>query len=122
MVVRKRQEPGRKREERETMGRLVFGMIAPKPAHGIRENRAAMFAVVGAIAIFELVIVTGKFQRSRHLLIGQGPVAMGVVQVIASVLEKDSQRFAFSLPNQGRVDMSAADVGETANVADHLAK
>ena len=75
-----------------------------------------LFAVVGAVAEFKSMIVSGKPQRRFHLLVGQRPIAMEVVQVVRAVLEKDAQRFALALPDQGRVDMTAAYIGEAANV------
>src|SRR5262245_55885681 len=55
------------------MSSLLF--FAPEPAERIGEDGAAVFPVVAAVAVLELVIVLGELQRERHLLIGQGPVA-----------------------------------------------
>src|SRR3954470_9981559 len=101
-------------------GRLV---VAPEPAERVGQDRAAVLAVVAPVAGDELVVVLGKLQRRRHLLVGEEPVAERIVQIVRPVLQKYSDRLGrLSLADQRRVVMAAADVGEAADVAEHLAK
>src|SRR5262245_49263312 len=62
----------------------------PQPAERLGQDGATMFAIVLAVAVLELVVVLGPFQGGSHLLVGQRPVAVEVVQVIGAVLQKDT--------------------------------
>src|SRR3954469_3425692 len=78
-----------------------------------------------------LVIIFRKLQCCRHLLIGQKPVAVRIVQVIGSILKKNPDRLWRRLPNQRRINIAAAaagdvwfkrDAGKTADLAEDFAK
>ena len=73
-------------------------------------------------AELEFVIVTHELQRRGHLLVRQRPVAVQVVEVFGAVLQENANRFLFRFPNQRRVDIAAANVGEAADVTEHFAK
>src|SRR5438552_382101 len=64
--------------------------LPPQPFQRLRQNRAAVFAVVRAITIDELVIVLLKLERQGHLLVSERPVAEQVVEVAGAVLEEDA--------------------------------
>ena len=81
-----------------------------------------MLVRVRADAELELVVVALELQRRRHLLVGQRPVAVRVVEIVAAVLQEDAERLAVALADHRGVDVAAADVGEAADVAEHLAK
>src|SRR4051812_46313236 len=63
---------------------LLLLFVAPQPAQRVRQDGAAVLAVVAAVAVDELVVVLHVLQRRRHLLVGQRPVAVFVVQVAAA--------------------------------------
>src|SRR5438105_1488621 len=60
---------------------LGVHLVAPQPAQRVGQDRATVLAVVPAVAVLEFVIVMGVFQRRRHRLVRQRPVAEQVVQV-----------------------------------------
>src|SRR5437899_153746 len=102
---------------------LSAGLLrAPQPAERIGEDRAAVLVVVAARASDELDVVLREPQRGVHLLVGQPPVPVLVVQVLLSVLQKHAQRLPRRLPDERRIDVAAPDVREAADVAEHLAK
>jgi len=74
----------------------------------------------GAVVAFgpklELIIVTGKFERRSHLLIGQGPTAVKIIQVLGAILQEDADRLLLGLAQERWINVSAANVGETAHV------
>ena len=47
---------------------------------------------------------------------------MRVIEILATILEPDSYRAFLFFANEGRVDMSATDIGEAADMADHFAE
>src|SRR5437764_5308249 len=102
-------------------GRLLTRiiLIAPKPAQGIGKSRSAMFSVVAAIAKFELVVVSGKFERRSHLLIRQRPTPMQVIQIIRAILQKYANRLFRRPPNERGIIVSTANVREAADMAQH---
>ncbi len=51
-----------------------------------------MAVAVKALAEDELIIVLRKRQGLGHLLVGQRPVAVVVVEVVGAVLEEDADR------------------------------
>src|SRR6056297_1657248 len=55
--------------------------IAPEPAEGVRQYRAAMSTIMAAISEDKLVVITGKFQCGGHSLIGERPAAVEIVQI-----------------------------------------
>ena len=85
---------------------------------------AAPFAAVSAFGHHQLVIVARKLQSRRQILIGQRPVAVQVVQVVAAVLQVhlDGLRLAFRLANESGIHPAAANVRKAADVAQHLAE
>src|ERR1051326_4102068 len=97
-------------------------VIAPKPPQRVGQNGAAMFAVVTFRAELEFIIISGKFQRCRHLLVGQRPIPVEVVQVFRAVLQEYPDRLLFRLADQSRIHMASANVSEASDVAEHFAK
>ena len=81
-----------------------------------------MLAAVGTFPEHELEIVTGKRQRAGHRLVRQRPVAVEIVEIISAVLQKHAQRLALGFPDQCGIDVSAADIHETADLAQHAAE
>src|SRR5881394_4343218 len=80
---------------------------------------------------FGFVIILRKLQRRRHLLVGQKPVAMRIVQVIGAILEEHANRLWRSFANQRRIYIATAaagyvwlecDAGKTADLAENFAK
>ncbi len=87
-----------------------------------------MLAAVEALAVDEFVIIFGELERLGHLLVGQGPVAVGVVEVVGAVLEEGADRLRGGLADQGLVVMApfagglaAGDVGEATDPGRDLA-
>jgi len=80
-----------------------------------------VIAVVAAFAVDEFVVVLCELQRGRHFEIRERPVAVSVVEVVAAVLQKDSQGLALRFANQRRIDVAAANVREAADMTQHLA-
>ena len=68
------------------------------------------------------MIVAFELQRVFHLQIREPPVAVFVVQIILTVLQEHADRFAIGLANQSLVIVTAADVGEAADMAQHFAE
>src|ERR1022692_3485964 len=62
-------------------------LFTPQPAHGIGQDRAAVFAVVTAVAELEAVVVVHMLERRRHRLIGERPTAVQVVEIAGAVLQ-----------------------------------
>ena len=123
--LQRRTSQGDPRQRLPTNLSLVacFGLrTAPQPAERVGQDRPAVLAAVLAGAADELVVVVFEFQGRRHLLIGQPPVAELVVQIVAAVLKKDADRLVGRGADQRRIDVAAADVGEAADVAEHLAE
>ena len=116
--------------ERLVAGEVVLGHRlgerrqrgTPEPAEGIGQDRAAVLSAVAAGAEHELEIVAHERQRAGHLLVRQRPVAVEVVQVVRAVLQEDADRFALGLADPRGVDVAAADVGEAADLREHLAE
>src|SRR5215510_4715911 len=95
---------------------------SPEPSQGIGQQGRAVFRCVGAIPKLEAVVVVHELERRSHLLVGQWPVAVLVVQVARAVLQEDPDRFWFRLADDSRIDVPTADVCEAANGAEHLSK
>ena len=81
-----------------------------------------MVTIVAPLAEDELDVVLLELQRSVHLLFGQGPVAVLVVQVAGAALQEDAQWFALGLASQCGIVVTAADVSEAAHVTHHFTK
>ena len=94
----------------------------PQPPQRVGQNDAAVLAVVRAVSHHELRVVAGEGERTGHGAVGQGPVTVEVIEVVDAVLQEDSQRLALGLTNQGRVGVAAPDVGEAADLREHLAE
>ena len=71
-----------------------------------------MFAIVSTFPQDELVIITRELQCSGHVLVRQRPVAKLIVEIVAAVLQEDFERLFVGLTNEGRIDVTATDVGE----------
>src|SRR5688572_13700352 len=84
----------------------------PQPAQGIRQDRAAVLAIVFSVPAHELVVIAAVTQCSRHLEIGKPPVPIFVIQVSLAILQKDPQRPQSFLADARRVDVPATDVSE----------
>ena len=70
----------------------------------------------------ELIVIPDEFECRRHVLIRQRPVAVEIVEIVLTVLKKDSERLWVSLSNERGIDMAAPDVREAADVTDYLAE
>src|SRR5579871_1781660 len=70
---------------------------------------------MAAISEDELNVVFRICKRLRHALVGQGPVAELVVQIGATVLQKDPDRLARGPADQRLVVVAAFDLGWTAS-------
>jgi len=77
---------------------------------------------VGPVAEDELIIVLRERQRLRHLLVRERPIPVLVVEIARPVLQENPQRLLLRLADQRRVDVPSPDVGETPDVAQHLAE
>src|SRR5688572_25213029 len=80
------------RETTDLNGRGLFGIIAPHPAHRVRENRAAVVAVVAAFAEDVFVIVIFFFERRGEVVISDHPVPTGAAAaiVVRAILHEDA--------------------------------
>ena len=110
------------RTQRATGGKKRLLHAFPDPAEGVGKDGAAVFAVVGAVAHDELVVVVFVFEGGSHLLVGERPVAELIVEICGAVLKENANGFAFGFANECFVVMAAADVGEAADVADDFAE
>lgn len=79
-----------------------------------------MFAIVATGSAHEFVIVVAEFEGLLHLKIREPPVTVFVVEVLVSVLQEDSDIALLTFTNEGRIDVSAADIGEAADMADDI--
>src|SRR4051812_24064517 len=77
-----------------------------------------MFAIVATVSQLELVIVTFELQRSRHLLIGQRPVAMKIVEVVLAILKEDSNRLFGRFADESGVIVPLSDVGKASDLTE----
>src|SRR5215475_2056213 len=115
---------------RATAYRAPLGFVTlPQPAQAVRQNRAPVPVAVEAMSKLEFEIVLGEGQRFSHLLVGQGPVAMQIVEVVFAVLKEDADRFRRSLADQRRIIVSAfaqrrpaGDVGKAADPRQNFAE
>src|SRR5438445_9941911 len=81
---------------------LLGLVIPPQPPQRIGQNGSAVLAAVLAGSPDGFVIVLRKLQRGLHLLVGQKPIAMHIVQIIRSILKENPNRLGRRLANQGR--------------------
>ena len=77
-----------------------------------------MFAAVRSAPPDHSEVVVHEGECGFHLFVGQGPVAVTVVEVVESVLEEDSDWLSFGLPNPRRVNVAASNIDETADMTD----
>src|SRR5215207_5009946 len=97
--------------------------IPPEPPQRAGQERSPVLRAVPAGAKLELVVVAGKLQGCRHILVCERPVPVEVVQIRASILQENANRFRARLrfADQCRVDITAADIRKTADPAHHFA-
>src|SRR5262245_12471973 len=88
-----------------------------------------MPVAVEAVSPFKFIFIFSEGQGFGHGLVGQGPIAMLVIQIVLAVLQEDADRFLRSLANHCLVVMPAlaqrrpaGDVGEAADPGQHLAE
>ena len=86
--------------------------FSPYPAHRLGENGSHMLAAVGSVAPYIFIIVTFEFQRRLHGHVSERPVAVLVVEVVDTLLEKAADGFLFGFPDEAWVGIAATDVGE----------
>ncbi len=76
-----------------------------------------MISVVSPFAIDELDIVFPKDESGVHLLVPERPIAVEVIEVVASVLEKYAKRlFLAPLAYEGWVVVASSYIGKAADV------
>ena len=79
-----------------------------------------MIPIVTAVAKHEFVVIAFELQRGGHLLVGQWPIPVDVVQIVLAVLQKNANRLLLAFSNQRFAVMPTSDVGKTANMAQDL--
>jgi hypothetical protein len=79
---------------------------------------------VSAVGHDQLVVVAGKLQSRRQILITQWPVAVQVVQIFATFLQihLDRLRLLLRLANKAGIGPAATDVGEAPDMTEHFAE
>src|SRR5262249_31808223 len=109
--------------------RTLRFVILPQPTQAVWQNRAPVPITVEAVSPLEFEIVLGESQRFGHLLVGQWPIAMLIVQIVFAVLQEDADRLLRSLANQRLVIVSAfaqrrpaGDVGKAADPRQNFAE
>src|SRR3954470_6594459 len=105
-------------------------MIAPKPAHHVRQNRAALLLPMQADApgVIEVVSLLRQCIGEANVLIK--PVARLVVfsilshaaMVVAAILHEDANRLFLSCQYFFRIDMSSSEICEAADDGEDLSK
>ncbi len=75
-----------------------------------------------AIGEDEFEIVVHVAEGGRHLLIAEGPVAVGVIEIGTTILQPEADRFALAGADEVGVGVTAADVGEGADGGEDLAE
>lgn len=81
-----------------------------------------MFAIVAAGAADKFVVVAAELERGFHLQIAQPPIAMAIVQIIATILQEDADIALGRLADQRGIDMTATNISEAAHMAEHFVK
>ena len=76
-----------------------------------------MFAIVTAIPFHIDKIVFSEFEGSSHGSVGEGPVTMQVIEIVATILEEDADRFLFGLADHAWINIATADIGEATDMA-----
>src|SRR4051794_27463116 len=72
--------------------RLPRPVLAPEPAERVGQDGAAVSVAVETLAVDEPVVVPRELQGLGHLLVGQRPVAVGIVEVVGAILQEDADR------------------------------
>src|SRR5436190_11879236 len=75
-----------------------------------------------ALPVLEAIVVAFEAQRHRHVEVGNGPAAIGIVEIVDRPLEEHADGFWSILPHAGNVGVAAADIGEAADMADDTCK
>ncbi len=81
-----------------------------------------MLPTVPPFAPDRLQVILAELKSLLHLKITQPPIPMGVIQIVGTILQEHTQRLFLSLSDQGRIDMAAADIGKTPDVAHDLSE
>ena len=76
-----------------------------------------MFAIMTAIPFHIDKIVFSEFEGSSHGSVGEGPVAMKVIEIVAAILQEDADGFLFGFANHARINIATADIGEATDMA-----
>src|SRR5207253_3206677 len=97
-------------------------LIGPEPAERIRQDGAAVLAVMAAVAVDKLVIIVSELECRGHLLIGEWPAPVRVVQIARAILQEDADRLAWRFAYLPGIDVAAPDIGEAAHVTQHFAE
>ena len=69
----------------------------------------------------KVMVVFHECQCCSHLPVTQRPIAVQIIQIVTAFLQEHADRFLFRFSNKRRINVTAADIGKTTNVADHLA-
>ena len=96
--------------------------LPPDPAEGVGEESAAFLDAVTSVGGDDFVSVFGEGEGFGHLLVGEPPIAVGIIEVLATVLKPDAYGAFVLLPNERRISVTPTNVGEAADVADDLAE
>ena len=100
-------------------------LVAPQPAHHLREDRATLLLAVIADAPGVVQVVAFRLQRVRESDILQEPVLIRIVRatiVVASVLQENTDGLLLGSRHQFGENVFAADVREAADKGDDFAK
>ena len=101
---------------------LLKTALTPEPFECGRQQWASVFAVVFPLGEDELKVIVHVAQGGGHLLIAEWPVAMRIVEIIATVLQPEAEGFGFGGADQIRVGVTASDVGEGADGGEDFAE
>src|SRR5262249_31432047 len=96
--------------------------VAPEPAQGARQNCTTVLTGVATVAPDRLVVVLLEFEGRFHLQVAEIPVPGRIVEVVRAILEEHADRLLRRLADDAWIAVAAADVGETADVAEDLAE
>ena len=76
-----------------------------------------MLSAVPSFSPDGLEVIPAEVKSLLHLEVTQPPVPMRVIQIVGTILQEHTERSLLPLSNQGWIDMAAADIGETPDVA-----
>jgi len=98
-------------------------IVAPCPAHGIRQDRGGTYTAVRSLIQDELVIVVLLVQRGRHEVVLFQPRGQTLKNYIVSAdVLKDSDRLPILSTNEIRIDLAASKIGEASTERDYFAE